>query len=359
MKNSGMFSISMFISARRYCILSRSMETPPLSILQKLGQLPNPKYGNIFDVFRKPLHPLHPLQPQQPQLPQPQLQNNNNDTNIKISSQEEVSPMTDISETTPSTPATPATPKTPLLTEDTGKILEKAICDVYGTPYDGAFVYSQEEVDKLIPRVSNLKTANHFPQCHHTASNGARYDFASDDGAQNLSAKSNKKKGGKVAPQVIGQPSAEKFCQVIGIEDPATIAALASSPPHLKQYIQEHIADILPVMWEYTFSCPIVYYVANTGDIRFITETHTTTTTAPTPIDWSSYEYTWTRTHDKWENSTTLKISPLSPSSQPNKKPVSIAEFQFHTKSRTNLAIRWNFEAVLKLFHTRFAIVAL
>ena len=163
MKNSGMFSISMFISARRYCILSRSMETPPLSILQKLGQLPNPKYGNIFDVFRKPLHPLHPLQPQQPQLPQPQLQNNNNDTNIKISSQEEVSPMTDISETTPSTPATPATPKTPLLTEDTGKILEKAICDVYGTPYDGAFVYSQEEVDKLIPRVSNLKTANHFP----------------------------------------------------------------------------------------------------------------------------------------------------------------------------------------------------
>ena len=200
----------MFISATRYWLLSRAMETPPLSILKKLGRLPNPKYGNIFDVIRKP----QPLQPEQ--------QQNNNNTNIKISSQEEVSPMTDISETTPS--STPATPKTPLLTEDTGKILEKAICDVYGTPYDGAFVYSQEEVDKLIPRVSNLKTANHFPQCHHTASNGARYDFASDDGTQNLSAKSNKKKGGKVAPQVIGQPSAEKFCQVIGIQDPATIA---------------------------------------------------------------------------------------------------------------------------------------
>ena len=336
------------------------METLPLSILQKLGRLPNPKYGNVFDIFRKQTPPSHQQHQQQ------QQQQNNNDTNIKISSQEEISPDITTSMSTMSTdldsmsttPSTPATPATPLLTEDTGKILEKAICDVYGTPYDGAFVYSQEEVDKLIPRVSNLKTANHFPQCHHTASNGARYDFASDDGAQNLSAKSNKKKGGKVAPQVIGQPSAEKFCQVIGIEDPATIAALASSPPHLKQYIQEHIADILPVMWEYTFSCPIVYYVANTGDIRFITETHTTTTT--TPIDWSSYEYTWTRTHDKWENSTTLKISPSpSPLSPPNEKPVSIAEFQFHTKSRTNLAIRWNFEAVLKLFHTRFAIVAL
>jgi hypothetical protein len=261
------------------------------------------------------------------------------------------------------TPATPATLATLLLTEDTGKILEKAICDVYGTPYDGPFIYSQEEVDKLIPRVSNLKTENLFPQCHHTASNGARYDFASDDGSQNLSAKSNKKKGGKVAPQVIGQPSAEKFCQVIGIQDPATIAALASSPPQLKQYIQEHIAAILPIMWEYTFSCPIVYYVANTGDIRFITETQTTTTPTPAPtpapIDWSSYAYTWTRTHDKWENSTTLKISPSSPSSQPNEKPVSIAEFQFHTKSRTNLAIRWNFEAILKLFQSRFTIVEL
>lgn len=358
MKNSHMFSISMFISATRYWLLSVTMETPPLSILKKLGRLPNPKYGNVFDIFRKQTPP-------QPQSPQPEQPQNNNDTNIKISSQEEVSPDITTSMTTMSTdldsmsttPSTPSTPKTPLLTEDTGKILEKAICDVYGTPYDGAFVYSQEEVDKLIPRVSNLKTDNHFPQCHHTASNGARYDFASDDGAQNLSAKSNKKKGGKVAPQVIGQPSAEKFCQVIGIEDPATIAALASSPPHLKQYIQEHIATILPVMWEYTFSCPIVYYVANTGDIRFITETHTTPT--PTPIDWNSYEYTWTRTHDKWENSTTLKISPSSPSSQPNEKPVSIAEFQFHTKSRTNLAIRWNFEAVLKLFHTRFTIVEL
>ncbi len=317
------------------------MENPSLFALEKSSLRPDPKYGNLYDIIRK--------QPQQPHQ-------NNNNTNIKISSQEELSTM----ETTPATPATPATL---LLTEDTGKILEKAICDVYGTPYDGPFIYSQEEVDKLIPRVSNLKTENLFPQCHHTASNGARYDFASDDGSQNLSAKSNKKKGGKVAPQVIGQPSAEKFCQVIGIQDPATIAALASSPPQLKQYIQEHIAAILPIMWEYTFSCPIVYYVANTGDIRFITETQTTTTPTPAPtpapIDWSSYAYTWTRTHDKWENSTTLKISPSSLSSQPNEKPVSIAEFQFHTKSRTNLAIRWNFEAILKLFQSRFTIVEL
>ena len=323
-----------------------NMENPSLFALKKSSQSslrPHPKYGNLYDIIRKK------------QQQQQQSRQNNNNTNIKISSQEELSTM----ETTPTTPATPATPTTLLLTEDTGKVLEKAICDVYGIPYKGPFIYSQAAVDQLVPRVSKLKTDNLFPQCNHTGENGARYDFTSEDGTQHLSAKSNKKKGGKVAPQVIGQPSAEKFCQVIGIQDPVTIAALASSPSQLKQYIQEHIAAILPVMWEYTFSCPIVYYVANTGDIRFITETHTTTTSTPTPIDWSSYEYTWTRTHDKWENSTTLKISPSSPSSQPNEKPVSIAEFQFHTKSRTNLAIRWNFEAILKLFHTRFAIIGL
>ncbi len=338
------------------------METPHLSILEKLGRLPNPKYGNIFDVFRKQTltSPTQPPTSQSPSnQPEQQPQNNNNDTNIKISLEEEISsatlPSTSIDLDSMSTPTATPTATPPLMTEDTGKILEKAICCGYDTPFNGPFIYSQEEVDKLVPRISKLKTENLFPQCHHTASNGARYDFASDDGTQNLSAKSNKKKGGKVAPQVIGQPSAEKFCQVIGIQDHNTVATLASSPPQLKQYIQEHITDILPIMWEYTFSCPIVYYVANTGDIRFITETDATPT--PAAIDWSSYEYTWTRSHDKWENSTTLKIS--HPGTESKEKPVSIAEFQFHTKSRTNLAIRWNFEAVLNLFHTRFTIVEL
>lgn len=335
------------------------METPPLSILKKLGRLPNPKYGNIFDIFRKQTPPSQ----QQPQQQQPQ-NNNNNDTNIKISSQEEVSPATTITSTmstmstdldsmstptaTPSTPI-PTTPTTPtastLLTEDTGKILEKAICDAYGIPFKGPFKYSQAAVDALIPRVSKLKTDYHFPQCHHTAESGARYDFTSEDGTQYLSAKSNKIKGNKVAPQVIGQPSSTKFCQLLGI-DPTIAALLVSSPPEFKKYIQENIATILPVMWEHTFSCPIIYYRERGNRIQFIRETH------PAPVDWSSYTYTWTQPYDKWNSSATLKIS------QPNEKPVSIAEFQFHT-NRNNHANRWDFPAILKMFHTRFTIVEL
>ena len=330
--------------------------SPPLSILKKLGRLPNPKYGNIFDIFRKQTPPS-----QQPQQPQPKQ--NNNDTHIKISSQEEVSPATitttmstmTATTTTPTamstTPtATPiATPTTPppatLLTEDTGKILEKAICDAYGIPFKGPFKYNQSTVDALIPRVSKLKTDNLFPQCHHTAESGARYDFTSEDGTQYLSAKSNKIKGNKVAPQVIGQPSSTKFCQLLGI-DPTIAALLVSSPPEFKKYIQENIATILPIMWEYTFSCPIIYYRERGNRIQFIRETH------PAPVDWSSYTYTWTQPYDTWNSSATLKIS------RPNEKPVSIAEFQFHT-NRNNHANRWDFPAILKIFHTRFTIVEL
>jgi hypothetical protein len=259
-------------------------------------------------------------------------------------------------ETTPETPETPATPETLetpatlLLTEDTGKILEKAICDVYGIPYNGPFIYSQAAVDQLVPRVSKLKTDNLFPQCNHTGENGARYDFTSEDGTQHLSAKSNKISSNKVAPQVIGQPSYTKFCQLLGLDE-ATIETLVTSPPQLKKYIQENISTILPIMWEHTFDCPIIYYRERGNQIQFIKETN------PTPIDWSSYTYTWTRPHDEWKNSTTLRIS--QPATESTEKPVSIAEFQFHTTSRKNLANRWNLPAILKLFQTRFTIVEL
>ena len=58
----------------------------------------------------------------------------------------------------PAAPAAPAPAPAPLKTEDTGKIFEKAICDSFGIPYDGPFKYSQDEVNKLVPRLSNIVT---------------------------------------------------------------------------------------------------------------------------------------------------------------------------------------------------------
>ncbi len=233
-------------------------------------------------------------------------------------------------------------PKATLQTEDTGKIFEKAICDAYGIPYDGPFIYSQEEADKLVPRLKRLVTDNLFPQCVHTASKGARYDFTSIGcGDIHLSAKSNKKKGGKIAPQVVGQSHPQKFCQELGIE--------YTTPENLKQYIQANITTVLPMLWKYTFDSPIVYYVKDTNDIRFIT--------ASGSPDWSSFQYVWTRTHDKWKNSSSLKV--VIDDGCGNRKEETILEFQFHTKSRHNMAVRWTIDKVLRIFSGHYTVVSL
>ena len=251
-------------------------------------------------------------------------------------------------------PAHPTT--TPLKTEDTGKIFEKAICDAYGIPYDGPFQYSQADVDKLTPRLKRLVTDNLFPMCAHTASKGARYDFTavaeSGGGGEvlHLSAKSNKKKGGKIAPQVVGQATPQKFWEEYvqfsncsnenGVPDPAT----------LKKYIQENIAAILPMLWRYTFDSPIVYYVRDTDQIRFVAS-------GGEQPDWSAFQYTWSRSYDKWTNSTSLRV--VAPGGGDGGGDTTIMEFQFHTKSRQNMAVRWAIDKVLQVFAGHFTVTNL
>jgi hypothetical protein len=104
-----------------------------------------------------------------------------------------------------------------LQTEDTGKIFEMAICLAYGIPYDGKYKYGMEIPEKLKLRLCKLTEM--FPMCMHTARKGSRYDYTCvDDNSKHLSAKSTKKGGGKVAPQVIGQSQPKKFCDLLGIE---------------------------------------------------------------------------------------------------------------------------------------------
>lgn len=209
------------------------------------------------------------------------------------------------------------------MTEDTGKIFEMAICQAVQTPYDGHYKYSLERAQQLSPRISQVLTHKYI----HTANKGARYDFTY--GEHHLSAKSTKK-GGNVAPQVIGQVQPSKCCELLGI--PYTTHA------DLKQYIQTHTPLVLSVLESYTFDCPTLYYNEHKNTIRHITLT--------TPFEWDKYEYNWSRPWDTWTNSSTLYVenNPL-------------VEFQFHSKSRTNMAIRWKFEKMLTLFQSHFTIV--
>jgi hypothetical protein len=220
------------------------------------------------------------------------------------------------------------TPKKKFKTEDTGKQFEMSICLAYNTPYDGNFKYDMELPHKLKLRLNKLNTI--LPDLKHTASKGNRYDFTKDN--IHLSAKSTKKTG-MVAPQVIGQSTPQKFCDFINIPYTTNIM--------LKQYIQTNIQSILPILLKYTVDCPTIYYNLKKDTIRYIT--------LKNDIDFTKYDYIWTRTFEKWNNSSCLKALI-------NTKKLTLVEWQFHT-TRPNMAIRWNYENLLTIFNEHFDII--
>lgn len=224
-----------------------------------------------------------------------------------------------------------------LKTEDTGKMFEMAICLAYNIPYDGKYKYSMSIPTRLKSRL--VKLTELFPKCYHTAKRGSRYDFTSVDNSEfHLSAKTTKKGVGKVAPQVIGQSQPEKFCKMLDIP--------FSTIDNLKEYLQKNMSSVLYKMENYTFDCPNIYYNEGTNEITYICKLE------DKPIKWEEYEYVWTCNWELWTNSSTLKI-------KTPKGYVSLVEFQFHTKSRTNMAIRWFYENVLNTFKGHFEMVSL
>lgn len=224
---------------------------------------------------------------------------------------------------------------TKLATEDTGKMFEMAICLAYDIKYDGKYKYDMELPRSLQTRLAKLPEL--FPKCIHSAKRGARYDFtAIDDTTKHLSAKTIKKGSGKVAPQVIGQAQPQKFCEELGI--PYTNTA------DLKKYIQDNITSILPHLVTHTFDCPNLYYHQEDDKIMYIEMVK--------DIDWDKMTYEWTKVGDDWNNSSTLKI-------KTSRGFVGLVEFQFHSASRSNMAIRWCYDNVLDVFRDNFSVTNL
>lgn len=225
--------------------------------------------------------------------------------------------------------------KKKLLTEDTGKCFEMAICLALNIPYDGPFKYSMELPELLKERLQKMLPTLFPYKLKHTAKRGARYDYTAEtDETKHLSAKSTKKGDGKVAPQVVGQAQPKKFCEEIGIE--------YIDINNLKQYIQKNIQNILPILVKYTFDCPNIYYNQDKNTIRYIT--------LKNDIEWNNYTYKWTCDYTIWNNSSTVKVVI-------DNVEYALVEFQFHTKSRTNMAVRWCYENVLTVCKDYFDIV--
>lgn len=234
-----------------------------------------------------------------------------------------------IEETTPE--VQPTISSKILQTEDLGKIFEMGICLLYGIPYDGKYKYSMEEAEKIRDRLTQLLTI--FPyELKHTAKNGSQYDFTgATDESVKLSAKTTKKDG-KVAPQVIGQPSRKKFCDVFEISD-------TSSLEEIKSHIENNVASMLEKYFDTTFDCPILYYNQHKNVVQFIRLTN--------KVDWSTQSIQFTKTGAAWNESSSIKIGKIT-----------IGEFQVHTH-RDCIKFRWSFEKLIELFKDSFEIISL
>jgi hypothetical protein len=222
---------------------------------------------------------------------------------------------------------------TKLKTEDTGKILEYAVCLALNTPYKSSFKYSIQEAKRLAQKLTHIR--KYFPKTYvHTANGGSPYDFTSFNTKNKyISCKSNKK-GNKIAPHTIGQPNPLKFCKLLGIQ--------FYNIKLLKKEIQRNVTiqKLLETVEKYTFDAPIIYYQKKEDNIKIIKK--------QLNIVWENANFSWTRCYKEWKNSSTLKVNN-----------VSLLEIQFHEKSRTNMAVRLNLKKCIQLFPNCFKVITL
>ncbi|AGE50347.1 endonuclease CviAII [Acanthocystis turfacea Chlorella virus Canal-1] len=219
-----------------------------------------------------------------------------------------------------------------LLTEDLGKIFEKSICMLYNTPYVGKYKYGNEKPTLLKERIKKL--VDFYPAIVHTAIGGGVHDFSTLNSSSYLSAKTSKKKDGKVAPQTIGQPTKKKFLEYFHLSP-------NSSDADIKRFIQRDIVRILDEYFKHTFTDDIIYYNEH-RNLAVLVKTKEMVKFNPALI-----EFGCSRQGKTWNESTILFYD--------NKR---IGEFQIHT-SRSCIKFRWFFENVLELFPSHFDIAVL
>ena len=224
--------------------------------------------------------------------------------------------------------------KQKVLTEDLGKIFEKAICLLFGIEYDGNYKYSIEDAVKLQSRIHKFKDV--FPHdIIHTAKGGNPCDFTGKtDKEIKLSAKTSKNKKGKVCPQAIGQPTKKRFCEYFAIDQSIDLE-------NIKNFIEQNLNHLLNEYLINTFDADVLYYNKNQNTLLFIR--------LKQAIEWEKCDIKFNHSinNKQWNESTTIKINKTS-----------IGEFQVH-KHRDCIKFRWAFEDLLELFKDNFEIVYL
>lgn len=234
--------------------------------------------------------------------------------------------------------------------ESIGVSAEVAIAKSYGVEVDVDYANRSEQaiVDLLIRDDNVIKIFER--ECipapiKHTAGAQNPVDFILR-GGKTLSVKTNQGKLGKVAPQVIGQPTAETYflhLERYGISlhralDKCGLKDTYENRSYIfKKISMNNTATVIDMYWKNLFDCDYYLHFFNLSNYANPINNYILLRKEKPPI-WKIDEFSFTQSLDSWNESNTLKYYG-----------VSMGEFQVHN-NRNCFKFRFNMNGIMELF---------
>lgn len=229
----------------------------------------------------------------------------------------------------------------PLNNETVGISAEIAIADVFRVDVNDSYRERADQniVDRIKPCVRSAFIRYNIPRpVLHIAERQNPVDFILY-GNETLSVKSNQGLLGKVAPQIIGQPTAYTYFSIMSDELHCDLLAELDGADTYENRVRlfkiismTRTAEVLNVYWRYLFDCD---YLIHFYDV--LNEPHYIVFKKHAAPDWNPALFSFSQTLYSWNESCTLYYNGRS-----------IGEFQAHAH-RNCLKFRFNMD-VLKDF---------
>lgn len=230
--------------------------------------------------------------------------------------------------------------------ETIGISAEVGIADAFNVPVNPLY---RNRADSNLVNIIKREARSIFKKegipfpIEHIAEGQNPVDFLLEDNST-LSLKTNKGRLGKVAPQVIGQPTSTTYFEFF--EDKMEFILPDSYDGKRRLFKEMSINNIDTVIehyWDNLFECDhlLYFYEANSyssnHQIRYVYLSKPSFRP-----DWKKEKFRFTQTVDSWNESCTLKYIAK------NGDPISIGEFQAH-RNRDCLKFRFIMEGLMYL----------
>lgn len=236
--------------------------------------------------------------------------------------------------------------------ETIGISAELAIADVFSVEVSPSYrSRGDEEITESLKDIvcSVFEDCNIPIPVEHIAENQSSIDFILEN-QETLSVKTNQKKLGKVAPQIIGQPTSETYFDFLqsrfGYDVRGELASRGLPDTYqsraflFKEFSINHICEMLSEYWRHIFECDHYIHFYNVldsqGNISYDAEC-IVLRNLPAYPKWDSNLIYFTQSLNTWNESNVLKYNGIS-----------IGEFQAHN-NRNCLKFRFNIKGILEI----------